>query len=196
MVPCSTHLEHTEARRRNIKLRFTPTPHQVVTPAGLAHRLLRFQVLRAAAAMSATSSAETREADAAVRSDCLGELFIDHKAVPPAWLLACEDAWELAQQLGMRSPWALNCGKGSAVDRVLSELTSSWPTSPALSPAAVDDCPIFIGASLPVAVKLMQAGWAVDAVAQGPWAAVAATYQQIVGTGAHAQTGEAQLTNM
>lgn len=146
--------------------------------------------------MSATTRAETPEADATVRSDCLTELFIDEQDAPPAWLLACEDAWELAQQLGMQSPWALDCGEGSAVDAILREFAGSWTSCPALSPAAVDDGPVVNGAPLPVPVKLMQAGWAVDAVAQGPWAAVAATYQQIVETGVHANTENAEPTSM
>lgn len=187
-----------------------------MTPAGLAHRLLRFQVLRAAAAMSGTARAETPEADAAVHSDCLSELFIDHEAGPPAWLLACEDAWEVAQQLDLHSPWDLDRshtgapaggrdsdgGNGSLVDDFLSRFAQDMTSmldqikrSQAVSSAGAVD-PLS-SVSLPVAVKLMQARWPVDAASQGPWAAVAGTYHRLVAADVHTKAdGSEHLTDM
>lgn len=51
--------------------------------------------------------------------------------------------------------------------------------------------------SLPVAVKLMQARWPVDAASQGPWAAVAGTYHRLVAADVHTKAdGSEHLTDM
>lgn len=252
---------------------------QAVTPAGVCRKLLRFQVMRAAAAAANARGADAESATA-LRADCLGELFIDRTAGVPQWLLACQDASDVARQLGLESPWRLadsctDAGDGDeavpllldaahvqreimreaaggaatatawpgafpwidaadrrALDKVWAAEAAAWPELRALVPLELyhahaemteEDATQSIarydpltqaaiwrlltatthqppsptaGIARHAALLLAQAGWAVDAVAQGPWTALATSYQLSVAAALDASDDEARLEAM
>jgi len=79
-----------------------PTP-QVCTPAALARKLLRLQLLRAAAITTLPAEEQAR---GQLTRDCLTELSYRPDRPLPLHLLAAEDAWTAAQRHRLSGGWS------------------------------------------------------------------------------------------